>query len=180
MTFPQDPISAATHPNPYPYYASLVAEKPLYYDEVLGLCVASSAKAVTTIMTNDLCRLRPTTEPIPKALLGSPAANIFRHLVRMNEGEGQRPLKQAVSATLTCVDAVQIAEHIRNWAQLVSAAVLHWRQLRAHRVAQARGRADIFADYRLRVASVIRDYGMFERAQAPSDSKQIHDTGVVF
>ncbi|HEY4389683.1 MAG TPA: antibiotic biosynthesis monooxygenase [Ktedonobacteraceae bacterium] len=53
-------------------------------------------------------------------------------------------------------------------------AVETWRKLDAHRVAQARGRADIFQDYRLRVAGVIRDYGMSEREQAPSDSRHLH------
>ena len=53
-------------------------------------------------------------------------------------------------------------------------AVERWRTLAEHRAAQARGRADIFRDYRLRVASVIRDYGMFEREQAPVDSRQVH------
>ncbi len=41
---------------------------------------------------------------------------------------------------------------------------------------QAQGRAGIFADYRLRVASVIRDYGMRERGEAPADSRDRHDT----
>src|SRR6202008_699489 len=49
-------------------------------------------------------------------------------------------------------------------------AVKRWRNLEQHRIAQARGRAGIFADYRLRVASVIRDYGLNERAEAPQDS----------
>src|SRR4249920_973184 len=49
------------------------------------------------------------------------------------------------------------------------AAVQAWRNLEAHRLAQAKGRGGIFADYRLRVAGVIRDYGMFDRAQAPLD-----------
>src|ERR1700680_709425 len=44
-----------------------------------------------------------------------------------------------------------------------------WRQLETHRGAQAFGREKAFKDYRLRVARVIRDYGMFEREQAPSD-----------
>ena len=47
------------------------------------------------------------------------------------------------------------------------AAVEEWRQLVAHRRAQAKGRGGVFADYRLRVAHVIRDYGMFDRDQAP-------------
>jgi len=54
-------------------------------------------------------------------------------------------------------------------------AVKRWRQFEGHRLAQAKGRAGIFADYRLRVASVIRDYGMSEREQAPVDSRAIHD-----
>jgi heme-degrading monooxygenase HmoA len=53
-------------------------------------------------------------------------------------------------------------------------AVRAWRNREAHRGAQAKGRASVFADYRLRVASVLRDYGMKERAQAPADSRTIH------
>jgi heme-degrading monooxygenase HmoA len=51
------------------------------------------------------------------------------------------------------------------------AAVAAWRGLDAHRRAQAAGRGEVFADYRLRVAAVLRDYGMTERAQAPADSR---------
>lgn len=54
------------------------------------------------------------------------------------------------------------------------AAVAHWRTLEAHRAAQAQGRAHIFRDYRLRIAAVVRDYGMNERAQAPNDSRTAH------
>ena len=54
------------------------------------------------------------------------------------------------------------------------AAVAAWRNLEAHRSAQAKGRAEVFANYRLRVAGVIRDYGMSERAQAPADSLATH------
>ncbi len=54
-------------------------------------------------------------------------------------------------------------------------AVKRWRNLEAHRAAQAKGRGGIFSEYRLRVASVIRDYGMVERDQAPEDSRRIHE-----
>lgn len=54
------------------------------------------------------------------------------------------------------------------------AAVERWRNLNAHRGAQARGRSGVFDNYRLRIASVIRDYGMFDRAQAPADSRKAH------
>jgi heme-degrading monooxygenase HmoA len=53
-------------------------------------------------------------------------------------------------------------------------AVARWRTLEAHRAAQARGRGEVFADYRLRVASVVRDYGMTSREQAPADSRAFH------
>jgi len=53
-------------------------------------------------------------------------------------------------------------------------AVAQWRCLEAHRDAQSRGRATVFKDYRLRIASVVRDYGLKERAQAPADSKAVH------
>jgi len=53
-------------------------------------------------------------------------------------------------------------------------AVAAWRKLEPHRTAQARGRAGVFSDYRLRVAGVIRDYGMLSREEAPSDSRTFH------
>lgn len=53
-------------------------------------------------------------------------------------------------------------------------ALGEWRRLDAHREAQAAGRDGIFADYRLRVSAVVRDYGMDARAQAPEDSRIFH------
>lgn len=47
------------------------------------------------------------------------------------------------------------------------AAVRAWREREAHRAAQSAGRAGVFAHYRLRVAEVLRDYGLMEREQAP-------------
>lgn len=54
------------------------------------------------------------------------------------------------------------------------AAIDRWRKLAAHRKAQAKGRAGIFTDYHLRIAHVIRDYGMFARDEAPDDSRAAH------
>jgi heme-degrading monooxygenase HmoA len=51
---------------------------------------------------------------------------------------------------------------------------MRWRQLEAHRAAQKAGRKVMFDDYRLRVVSVIRDYGKFDRAEAPEDSRAAH------
>ena len=54
------------------------------------------------------------------------------------------------------------------------AAVEAWRNVPQHRRTQAKGRATIFENYRLRIAGVIRDYGMNDREQAPKDSRAAH------
>jgi len=48
------------------------------------------------------------------------------------------------------------------------AAIAQWRHFEQHRAAQRAGRERVFRDYRLRVAQVLRDYGMSDRAQAPT------------
>ena len=53
-------------------------------------------------------------------------------------------------------------------------SVRKWRNLQRHREAQARGRAGIFESYRLRIAAVLRDYTLDDRAQAPADSVRVH------
>jgi heme-degrading monooxygenase HmoA len=52
-------------------------------------------------------------------------------------------------------------------------AVRQWREYADHRAAQRAGRETVFQDYRLRVATVVRDYGMTDRSQAPVDA--VHD-----
>ena len=54
-------------------------------------------------------------------------------------------------------------------------SVKAWRNMELHREAQKAGRSSIFADYRLRVANVKRDYSMTNRKEVPADSKIIHD-----
>ena len=54
------------------------------------------------------------------------------------------------------------------------AAIATWRNLEAHRRAQAAGRRDLFVNYRLRVATVVRDYDLERREQAPEDSRERH------
>lgn len=53
-------------------------------------------------------------------------------------------------------------------------AVRAWRNRPSHRATQAKGRSGVFSDYRLRIAAVIRDYGLHDRAEAPDDSRRAH------
>ena len=50
------------------------------------------------------------------------------------------------------------------------AAIERWRNVMGHRHAQGKGRHEMFSNYRIRVTSVIRDYGLHERDEAPADS----------
>ena len=102
---PADAIAAVTHPDPYPYYAEMVARRPLHRDDSLGLWVAASAAAVTAVLTNGMCRVRPPAEPVPKGLVGTPAGDLFGRLVRMNDGAYHARTKPTVSATLAMLDA---------------------------------------------------------------------------
>jgi heme-degrading monooxygenase HmoA len=49
-----------------------------------------------------------------------------------------------------------------------------WRRMEPHRAAQMLGRNEVFRDYRLRIAGVVRDYGMHQREEAPADSRAAH------
>jgi len=117
---PHDPIAAVTHPDPYPYYADLVARAPFYWDETLGLWVAASAAAVTAVLTSECCRVRPPAEPVPAALRGTPAGDIFGRLVRMNDGPGHCPFKSAIATMLGGIDATGVVAQSSAWAHVLS------------------------------------------------------------
>jgi heme-degrading monooxygenase HmoA len=106
--------------------------------------------------------------------------------VRPAEGERQHylDLAAALRADLESTDGFISVERFQSLAdpgKLLSLsfwrdeeAVRAWRNRPPHRATQAKGRAGVFADYRLRVAGVLRDYGMAERAEAPDDSRVAH------
>jgi len=103
-----DAIKAVTAPDPYPYYADLVASAPLGRDEHLGLWVAASAEAVGAVLTSALCRVRPPTEPVPAALVGTTVGDVFGRLVRMNDGRAHAALKPAVASALDDLDVDRV------------------------------------------------------------------------
>lgn len=88
-----------------------------------------------------------------------------------------RPLLQQIDGFISIERFASLSEpekllSLSFWRD--ETALAQWRQLEAHRMAQAAGRDGVFADYRLRVATVMRDYGMAQRGQAPVDSRQHH------
>jgi heme-degrading monooxygenase HmoA len=88
-----------------------------------------------------------------------------------------RPILEAIDGFIS----VERFESLTEKGKILSlsffrdeAAVEAWRNVADHRKAQGKGRAKIFENYRLRIAGVIRDYGMNEREQAPRDSLAVH------
>jgi heme-degrading monooxygenase HmoA len=101
------------------------------------------------------------------------------HAAYLNLAAALRPELEAIDGFLS----IERFESLSQPGKLLSlsfwrdeAAVAAWRQLESHRQAQTAGRHRLFADYRLRVAQVLRDYGARDRDQAPADSRQVHDT----
>jgi len=99
-----DPIIAATHADPYPYYAELRAAGGLTFHHGLKLWVASSARAVCAVLANPDCRVRPVQEPVPKAIANGMAGKVFGQLMRMNDGEAQRCPRSAVEPPLGLIN----------------------------------------------------------------------------
>lgn len=109
MSQPRDAIAAVTHPDPYPYYAELVRQRPFHFDAPLNLWIASSAGAVEAVLRSPLCRVRPPVEPIPSALRDTSAGQIFGQLARMTDGAEQVAIKQAILAALSPLQPDYIA-----------------------------------------------------------------------
>jgi cytochrome P450 len=109
VLFPESLLAAAAHPDPYPYYAALLAYRPLYREHKLGLWVALGAREVTDVLSSEHMRVRPPSEPVPAAIAGAPAGDVFKHLVRMNDGPRHAQAKAAVGACLARVDPAHAA-----------------------------------------------------------------------
>jgi cytochrome P450 len=114
---PTDAIAAVTHPDPYPWYAHLREGPALARAERLGLWVASRAEVLQDAFAHPALRVRPTAEPVPRAIAGAPAGELFGRLVRMNDGAphaAHKPVLQralgslklgGVRAAMPCITA---------------------------------------------------------------------------
>lgn len=110
MQHPEHILAAAAHPDPYPFYATLRAGPALAYDAPRKLWLASSAACVQEVLNNPDCRVRPVSEPVPQAIVGSAAGEVFGHLVRMNEGERHDAPKLALQRFLASVDLQRVRQ----------------------------------------------------------------------
>lgn len=111
LTEPADIRAAAARPDPYPYYARLVVEQPVYREGSTGPWVVTSAANVRAVLTNEFCATRPPGAVVPDIMAGSPTAEIYTRIVRINHGKAHCPIKNNVVGAL---DAIQIADFAEN------------------------------------------------------------------
>ncbi|ATA57987.1 cytochrome [Variovorax boronicumulans] len=105
LTHPADPVAAATHADPYPYYATLRDGPALAWHAGLRVWVASRADVVVQVLqAHGALRVRPAAEPVPRAIMGSPAGEVFGHLVRMNDGPAHQAHRPALQRALAGLD----------------------------------------------------------------------------
>ncbi|WP_404372114.1 cytochrome P450 [Corallococcus coralloides] len=116
MTPPTDPYQAVTHPDPYPYYATLRARGGLHRVPGFGPWIAADAATVRAVLTSEHCRVRPRSEPVPSHLVGTTGGALFGRLVRMNDGGPYPAVKQTLSRALLEAQREVEAES-RRWAE---------------------------------------------------------------
>ncbi|ODU15005.1 MULTISPECIES: cytochrome P450 [Variovorax] len=108
---PLDPVEAVTHSDPYPFYASLRNGPPLAWNDKLRLWVASRAGVIEEVLqAHGALRVRPAAEPVPGAIAGSLAGEVFGHLVRMNDGAAHEAHRPALQRALAGLDLHAVRE----------------------------------------------------------------------
>ena len=95
-----DPLDAATHADPYPYYATLRERAPLAWNQRRRLWVAADAASMDALLEMRGARVRPVDEPVPAWLDGTGAGDFFGALVRMNDGLRHEELRAYVQDRL--------------------------------------------------------------------------------
>lgn len=114
--YPTDPLQAVTHANPYPYYAELRKRAPVFKDATTGLWVAARHDTVQAVLGDERLIVRPPAEPVPRAIAGQPAGEVFARLARMNEGQAHRSARQSLVKALSAVHIETVFQSTRTQA----------------------------------------------------------------
>lgn len=119
-------LTAASHANPYPYYANLRQGPALAYEAEHKCWIASRADVVQKVLESAACAVRPATEPVPANIAGGSAGEVFSSLMRMNEGLAHIQPKQVMQSSLRSLDMSAVAELAsRHAAQLATGRALN-------------------------------------------------------
>ncbi len=118
-----DPIDAVRHPDPYPAYDALAASRALVRCPARGAWIAAHPETVREVLANDACAVRPSAEPLPAGLVGTPVGNVFEQLVRMRDDPARGAVREIVASALAALpEDVVVREAARAARQLVAEA----------------------------------------------------------
>lgn len=117
MTPIRNAVDATTHADPYAWYAELRRNAPLFFSPTLKLWIASNASTVAAVFAHGACRVRPAHEPVPLGLAGGAAGEVFRQLVRMNDGARHDEPKRVLERALGEVDLPQLGQRVAALAR---------------------------------------------------------------
>jgi len=109
--WPADPLAAVTHPDPYPYYATLARQPAPVFDARLNLWIVAHADTVAAVLAHPDCRVRPVHEPVPAAIAG-PAGDVFGALMRMKDGERHAVPRAALLPRIAAWSAAETASRV--------------------------------------------------------------------
>ena len=125
--FPKDPIDAVTHPDPYPYYASLRAAGAVCWSDDCKAWAFVAASSVSAAFHLKVAKVRPPHEPVPAFLMGTRAGAVFGALARMNDGTAHEGPRARVLKLMGELSAEAVA---RGAARALTRIGGEWRQCR--------------------------------------------------
>jgi cytochrome P450 len=117
MDEPANAVAAATHPDPYLFYARLVEDRPFGWDAAVGAWVAASAAVVEAAFASPLCRVRPPGEPVPAAIAGTAAGEVFGRLARMSDGACHHRRRAGATSAVAALGPAAAASLSARWTR---------------------------------------------------------------
>ncbi|MBA2469522.1 MAG: cytochrome P450 [Chloroflexia bacterium] len=110
-----DPIDAVTSGQPACTYAGLASRGAMLWHAERQVWIATREASVRAVLDHPGCRVRPVGQPVPPALAGTAAGDVFGRLVRMNDGVDHRRAKDAIVAALDATDLAEVRHLTRRW-----------------------------------------------------------------
>lgn len=111
------PLTAVTAPDPYPFYRSLVATRPFAYDNRIGAWVAAGAASVDAVLHDPALHVRPPSEPVPAAIIGTSLGEIFARMARMTDGSRHTALRHVAVREIERLDLDDVSATATHCAQ---------------------------------------------------------------
>lgn len=109
-----NPVAAACHADPYPYYQQLLSGPALLFDAPSSLWLASRVQVIHEVLRHPCCLVRPAHEAVPPAIAGGSAGAVFARLARMTDGAGHALSRHALLRWLAAQDLDTVARRTRQ------------------------------------------------------------------